>query len=380
MIMASIRKRPNGKWRARYRDEAGKEHARHFDRKVDAQRWLDEVTASVVTGQYVDPRAGRVTLLRYFEQWAARQVWVDGTDKAMRLAVRSATFRDVELRAIRQSHVEQWIKIMRDGDPKKTKPRMLAVGTIHTRVNNVRAVLRAAVRDRLIAADPCEHVVLPRRRKREAAMVIPTAKQVGALMRAADDYFAPFVALCAFAGLRLGEAAALRVGDIDFLRKALTVSRQVQRAGQGSVEIRAPKYRSERTVYLPDELVTILSQHVATLDGAGLHRWLFHGENGHPPHQNTVGYWWRKTRKAAGCDAMKLHDLRHFFASGLIAAGCDVVTVQRALGHASATTTLATYAHLWPSAEDRTRQAAAGLMSDALRRADSARTAQGGAS
>jgi integrase len=63
---------------------------------------------------------------------------------------------------------------------------------------------------------------------------------------------------------------------------------------------------------------------------------------------------------------MTLHDLRHFCASGLVAAGCDVVTVQRALGHAKATTTLNTYAHLWPSAEDRTRQAAGKLFSAAF--------------
>ena len=54
--MASIKKRENGQWRARYRDEGGKEHSRHFTRRVDAQRWLDETTASVVTGQYADPR------------------------------------------------------------------------------------------------------------------------------------------------------------------------------------------------------------------------------------------------------------------------------------------------------------------------------------
>ena len=61
-----------------------------------------------------------------------------------------------------------------------------------------------------------------------------------------------------------------------------------------------------------------------------------------------------------------MHDLRHFYASGLIAAGCDVVTAQRALGHASATTTLSTHSHLWPNAEDRTRTAAAGMLSEAL--------------
>jgi hypothetical protein len=52
-------------------------------------------------------------------------------------------------------------------------------------------------------------------------------------------------------------------------------------------------------------------------------------------------------------------------------AGCDVVTVQRALGHASANTTLATYSHLWPDADDRTRTAAEHLMAAALQdRAD----------
>jgi len=69
--MASIKRRPDGQWRARYRDDAGKEHARHFARKVDAQRWLDEVTASMVTGAYVDPKAGRITFAEYFAGWGA---------------------------------------------------------------------------------------------------------------------------------------------------------------------------------------------------------------------------------------------------------------------------------------------------------------------
>ena len=63
---------------------------------------------------------------------------------------------------------------------------------------------------------------------------------------------------------------------------------------------------------------------------------------------------------------------------GLIAAGCDVVTVQRALGHAKATTTLNTYAHLWPTAEDRTRKAASGLFAAATTDAATARRRPGG--
>ena len=53
---------------------------------------------------YVDPKAGRVTLSAFYATWASRQVWAPGTELAMSLAVRSATFRDVELRALRRSH------------------------------------------------------------------------------------------------------------------------------------------------------------------------------------------------------------------------------------------------------------------------------------
>ncbi len=72
--MASITKRPNGQWRARYRDLAGRENARHFDRKVDATRWLDSVTAAIETGTYVDPKAGTCPLGGYAETWLTRQV------------------------------------------------------------------------------------------------------------------------------------------------------------------------------------------------------------------------------------------------------------------------------------------------------------------
>src|SRR3954447_13262362 len=72
--MASIARRPDGTYRPRFRDESGKEHARHFKRRVDAQRWLDEQTAAMVTGAYVDPRSGRMTFAEYAEQWRATQV------------------------------------------------------------------------------------------------------------------------------------------------------------------------------------------------------------------------------------------------------------------------------------------------------------------
>lgn len=142
----------------------------------------------------------------------------------------ATTFADVPLKSIRRSHVESWVKRMDAAG--------LAPGTIKTRFNNVRAVFKAAHRDRIIGTDPTEGVALPRGRRTELAMTIPSPESVDRLVAAADDWSRPFVGLCAFAGLRLGEAAALQIGDVNFLGRQVTVTRQVQRAGGSQVEIR----------------------------------------------------------------------------------------------------------------------------------------------
>ena len=174
------------------------------------------------------------------------------------------------------------------------------------------------------------------------AMTISTPEEVGQFMAVADERFQAFIGHCTFAGLRLGEAAGVRLGDIDFRRNTLRVSRQIQRANGGAIDVRAPKYGSERIVFLADSLIALLAEHVASFGTHGEQQWLFVGDGDDPPHANMVGYFWRKTQRDAGLSGIKLHDLRRFYAFGLIAAGCDVVTVQRSLGHAKATTTLDT--------------------------------------
>ena len=57
--MANIAKRADGHWRARYRDAHGKKHARHFNRKIDAQNWLDSVTTACRPASTSTPIAAR---------------------------------------------------------------------------------------------------------------------------------------------------------------------------------------------------------------------------------------------------------------------------------------------------------------------------------
>lgn len=345
------------RYRARWVDENGKERSASFSSEKTAKQHLKAVARGEVANAH-----GRKTFEVFYEGWSASQPWVPGTVRAMDLAAYSVTFGNVELERLRPSHLQSWVKAMQD------KP--LQPSTIRTRFNNVRAVIRAAVADRAIPFDVTINVRLPRVEKPERAdddgLTIPEVNEVGALLRGADDKFAAFIGLCAFGGLRLGEAAALKVSDVDFIRRLIRVDRQVQRANRKQVEIRPPKYGSNRTIYAPDGLIELLSEHVRVqVPGDDPNRWLFPGEGEHPLHQNSVGYLWRKARGAAGV-GYRLHDLRHFYASGLIAAGCDVVTVQRAMGHKSATVTLNTYGHRRPKAEDRTRKAAAVLFADAV--------------
>ncbi|PZE71767.1 site-specific integrase [Curtobacterium sp. MCPF17_018] len=363
--MASVKRRPNGQWRARYDylDDGGKrrEHAKHFRTKAAGEDWIVEELAKRQQGTWTTPTERRTTLRGFYDDWSPRQIWASSTRDSYNITMNDCTFDTVEVGKLRRSHVEAWVKDMQG---------RLAPGTIKTRVGNVRTVIRAAMADRVLTVDPSIGVRLPRTRRAEVAMVIPTPEQVGAIVNAAESWFRPFVALAAFAGLRIGEVAGVQQGDIAFLKRTLQVSRQVQKE-PGTLAVIPPKHGSERKVYLPDALVTMLSEHVANIGVHGDEGWLLPGR---PPNPDSLRWHWNKTLEAAGVIGFTPHDMRHYYASGLIAHGADVVTVQRALGHAKASTTLNTYSHLWGTAEDVTRAAAADLMTSSLAPADSLRT------
>src|SRR4051794_16895650 len=108
--MASIDKRPDGRYRARWREyPGGPQKTKHFTRKIDAQRFLDGVSGDLVRGVYVDPAAGKVTFRAFAEDWRTAQVHRPGTrtsvEQQLRLHV-YPTIGDRPLGAIRPSDVQ----------------------------------------------------------------------------------------------------------------------------------------------------------------------------------------------------------------------------------------------------------------------------------
>ena len=361
--MAHIRRLSGGRWQARYRDLEHVEHARNFRTKVEAQRWLDEVTASRVRGDYVDPRGGRVTVGEYAEGWYSTTVVLK---PKTRLSYRSLLdvhvlprWGSVELGGVTASGVSEWVAAIAAKRSASTTRQALGV---------LRVILDLAVRDRRLAVNPAARVRQPHLPITEQRFL--TAQELTSLAEAttsARDRI--LVLILGWCGLRFSEAIALRGSDLDLLRRRARVERAAVEVG-GSVMVGTPKTNQARTVTFPGFLADDLAALIGTLDGD----LLFPDERG-GLLRNTN---WRRrafdrAAKGAGLapPLLRVHDLRHTAASLSIHAGASVKAVQSQLGHASATMTLDRYGHLWPDELDALSDAldtvAARLPADSVR-------------
>jgi integrase len=348
--VASIDRRPNGQWRARWREyPGGPQKARHFARKLDAQRFLTRIEASQLDGTYRDPAAGRVPLREYGEMWRAAQVHRQSTADRMEVELRLRIyprFGDRPLASLRPSEVQVWVKGL---------SVTLSPATVELTARTLASLYRAALRDRLVVSNPCDGLRLPEKVRQRVAP--PQVEVVRALAVAMPARLRAAVTLGAGAGLRQGEAFGLTVDRVDFLRGSIRVDRQLVTPKSGPALLGPPKRpASVRTIPVGRVVTEALAAHLARFD-AGPEGLIFTGEAGRPVGRNRVADVVRAAATKAGAGAVRFHDLRHFYASALIRKGLSVKVVQARLGHASAVETLDVYGHLWPDDEDRTRQA-----------------------
>lgn len=201
--------------------------------------------------------------------------------------------------------------------------------------------------------------------KKADTEVIPlTVEQVSTLAGAFPKRCRSLIVFAAGMGMRQGECFGLTVDRVDFLRHQVRVDRQLTGAKAGVPEFGPPKSKAGfRTVPMPEVVSTDLAAHLAKC-GTGPAGLVFTNTRGTPLTRSLCGDMWHRARaKAALPNWATFHDLRHFYASLLIAKGCSVKSVQKRLGHQSAMETLDTYGHLWPDSDDETRQAVDGALS-----------------
>ncbi|MDA8068942.1 MAG: tyrosine-type recombinase/integrase [Actinomycetota bacterium] len=162
---------------------------------------------------------------------------------------------------------------------------------------------------------------------------------------AADQRDACAVRLAAYAGLRLGELLALRVGDIDWTGSVLTISRAI------SVGVeKGTKSGRIRQIPLAEHAALALARVLDRDDFRALDDFVFCDAFGHRLDGSALRRRYKLARDAAGLRPLRWHDLRHTFGSLLVAGGIDLVSVKDAMGHAQLSTTTR-YLHARPATE-----------------------------
>lgn len=336
--MASIMKRPDGRWRARYRDNVGKEHARHFTRKVDAQSWIDSVTTAVGTGSYVDPTRARVTVAAMAEQWLAGKINLRETTRVRYESALNAhvlpRWADVPLDRIEHGNLQSWVAEMAYTG--------MSGATVRKNHGVLSSILQLDVREKRIPSNPSEGLNLPPLNEKRRRYL--DAEQVSDLADAAGSQRLVILVL-AYCGLRWSEMAGLRVANVNLMRRRLDISQAVVEVDGSRLTWNTPKNHERRSVPIPRFLAEDLAVH---LHGRRPDDLVFTSPTGGVlRNKNARRDWFNAATAAIGEPGFVPHELRHTAASLAISAGANVKAVQRMLGHASAGMTLDRYADLF---------------------------------
>ncbi|MFE5898024.1 tyrosine-type recombinase/integrase [Streptomyces sp. NPDC056488] len=399
------------RWQVRWRDASGKQCKENFAKRSQADVRCSTIEADLARGLYVDPAAGKESFRAVAERWRTSAVHRDGTASRVERALRRhiyPTFGDRPVVSIRPSEVQAWVK---------DRSKVLAPSTLRTTYAYLVTVMHTAVRDRIIAINPCAGIKIPEVRRTEIIPLHPDA--VRALIEAAPDRYRAMILLAAASGLRQGEVFGLEVDCIDFLRREVKVRQQLitpdkpADAEEGETPesyLGEPKtHESYRTVPLVGSAVDALAAHLQRYPAAKIEiedrtdprkprrrkaQFLFTTARTDIIKRASWAHTWGRMETAANeklekvyaeahaawvqrgrpegeepapvrvPDGASMHDLRHFYASALIKHRESVKTVQRRLGHSKPSITLDTYTHLWPDDEDTTRAAVEAVLGD----------------
>lgn len=325
----------NGKvrWQANYYDREHHRHFKNFDRKIDAREWLDQVTADQVTGSWVDPKKARGTVDAEATAWlATHSDWKVTTRVRNESAMKNHVlprWGGVQLGQITTDAVQRWVNDM-GGTP----------GTVRKNVGVLSSILDHAVTMRRLGVNPCKGVTLPRQVKKQRRYL--TDIEVQQLVDAAGDH-GLVVQVLAYCGLRWGELAALKVGNVDLGRRRLTVEASVTEVGV--LVWSDPKDYQRRSVPYPPFLDAAMAGQVKDRARDQI---LFPVGSGQPMREgNARRDWFDKAVTASGIGYLTPHELRHTAASLAVRSGASVLAVQRMLGHEKPSTTLDVYSDLF---------------------------------
>jgi integrase len=363
----NITRRGKNSWRLKFesgeRDPVtGKRRTRFLTvrgSRKEAQAELIRQLAAVDNGTAVDP--SRITVAAYI------RTWLDGADalsgktrERYRQLAEQQIFPHLgatPLQRLRPAQIQDWHVVLQKSGGLGGRP--LSARTVGHAHRVLHAALARAANVEIVARNVAAIVRAPKVEAQEVQIL--GASQVAAVLtRLHDHALLPLVTVALGTGMRRGELCALRWGDVDLTAATIRVERSLEETKAG-LRVKTPKSRhGRRTISMPHAATETLRAHrlrqaeQRLAHGAGrpgADDLVFTMPDGRMLSPDNLSRDWRRTVVALGLPPVMLHSLRHAHASALIAAGIDVLTISRRLGHGTPAFTLSVYGHLFSNTD-----------------------------
>ena len=361
---------------------------RHFTTKKAAEafdlKMRNEKETQRSGGLVVDHSRGLMTVREFAEGWKARRTAIATTTQSSvaislnRLysfvGLDGSTVGDMPLRDVETADMDAFIQWLVSVKSEDGKARFSGETSRVTWVY-VKALFAAACHWARIP-NPCldptkpgKMLKLPRSSRPTPKIEVPTFEEIEAITANLPPIVAAYAWLGARTGLRPGELLGLDLANIEPFNVRLRavdnepttgtvhVRQQISTRSVTAILPNLKTGKSRRSVQIGAGTVALILEHLrANNRHAAEGGLLFQTEQGNTMGHHYVYRYWRRALVDAGITRrVRLHDMRHYFASALIDAGASVIAVSEALGHSSTRETLDTYGHLFPNWQEKVR-------------------------
>jgi len=343
----TIFRKPNGRWRAQVSIN-GERLSLTAGSRAECSQWLRKTLNQIDQGMTFEGR--NLTLAEYLKGWIAvkkNALRIKTGFQYERLinlylipGLGKVRLKDLNLQVVSRFY-------------ERLKNQGIGLSNIRYSHRVLHVALEQAMKDGMIVRNPAHGATVPRTVYKE--MRILNDQQVGLFLVAASaSRFKILYHLAITTGMRVSELRGLRWSDVDWIKGAIKVSRQIQDVpGTGSV-LGDPKTRSGiRIILLGETSLTALREQKETLrvdeHHAGEnwqdHDLIFPSSVGTPFSQSNLQKDFRRVLQSANLPKIRFHDLRHTAASLMLNHGVPALVVSKILGHSSPSVTLNIYAH-----------------------------------
>ena len=324
--------------------------------KSDAYAALRAELSRVDKGTNVEPT--KLTLSQYLTDWldntAPQTVAPKALTRYRGLVKNQITphLGAIALQKLRPADVSKWLQDLIASKALSTRSIRHAHGVLRTALSHAAAI-------ELVERNVATIVKAPTVERKEIEIL--TSEQMSDILKKLEGHsLLPVVAVALGTGARRGEIAALRWCDLDLDAATVRIERSIE---DGTLRVKAPKTSAgRRTVSMPAIAVGTLRDHrrqqleqrmALGIGNMPADAYVFGHVDGSILNPDSLSDRWREAVKSRKLPKVTFHALRHSHASALIAAGLDVVTVSKRLGHASPALTLGVYSHLFKNNDDK---------------------------